>query len=118
MRLVLLGALAFAGCGASLKETCDVAARPGSWRITATLLPGSEGIPYGFPGTCPTIDLTVHLPVNDGDTRGTVTFTPRSNELGSRDECGGFYTQGLPSADGRTQCGGQFDASSATRMNW
>ena len=116
MRLLVLGVLAVVGCGSSLRETCDLAARPGTWRITATLRPGIEGIPYGFPGDCPTIALTVHLPVSAGDTRGGVRFTPRSTELGSRDECFGSYTEGSPSAAGRTACGGQFDTSSATTM--
>ena len=75
MRLLVLGVLAVVGCGSSLRETCELAARPGTWRITATLRPGIEGIPYGFPGDCPTIALTVHLPVSAGVISAAAIFT-------------------------------------------
>ena len=107
---------ALVACGGpSLKGTCDQVARPGTWHVTATLRAGRDGTPYGFPGTCPTIALTVNVPVSASDVEASALYQPASSEPGSTDLCAIFYRQGAPSTGGRTACGGEFEAGNATR---
>lgn len=111
---MVLAALALLSCGDSLKQTCELAALPARWRITASLLPPPEATPYGFPGSCPSIDLTVEVPASAGDVQSSVVYQAASTELGSTSSCGIFYRQGSPSGAGRTACGGALGAGSAT----
>jgi hypothetical protein len=112
MRSVLLGAALLIACGSSIRETCDLAARPGTWRITTTF----DHTYFSPPVPCPDVQLTVTLPTSTGDYAASVLFDPASSELGSIDECRISYVQGSPEdAAGRTGCGGFFEAGSGMR---
>jgi hypothetical protein len=112
MRLILLGAVVAIGCGSSLRETCDDAARPGTWRITTTL-----DHTDGSPGPCPTIQLTIAVPQSTVDVQSDVRYMPRTSELGSVEECWASYRQGSPSDGGRTACSAPIAAGSPTRAS-